>query len=70
VWIKGPCPGHQEDEARAVEFEVPVIHWDFVDIIKVACQDSDTLDSFHTTQFREMWKGAAPIWLYGEGTYL
>jgi hypothetical protein len=70
VRIKVPCPGHQKDEAEAAEFEVPgVFHRDLVDIIKIACQDPDTLDSFHTTPFREMWKpseDADPIRLYGE----
>ena len=70
VRIKVPCPGYKEDEADAEEFEVPgVLHRDLVDIIKLACQDPDTLNSFHTTPFAEMWRpseDAEPIRLYGE----
>jgi hypothetical protein len=70
VKIKVPCPGHKEDEAEAEEFEVPgVLHRNLVNIIKIACQDPDTLDSFHTAPFMEMWKpseDAEPIRLYGE----
>jgi len=70
VKIKVPCPGFEEGEGEAKEFEVKgVLHRDLVDIIKIACQDPDTLDSFHTTPFKEMWKpseDAEPIRLYGE----
>lgn len=70
VKIKVPCPGYKQDEADAEEFEVTgVLHRDLVDIIKLACQDPDTLSSFHTTPFEEMWKpseDAEPIRLYGE----
>ena len=70
VKIKVPCPGYKEDEAEAEEFEVPgVLHHDLIDIIKAACQDPDTLNSFHTVPFVEMWKpseDAEPIRLYGE----
>jgi hypothetical protein len=69
VKIKVPCPGYKQDEAKAKEFEVPgVLHRDLIDIIKSACQDPDTLESFHTTPFVEMWKpseDAEPIRLYG-----
>ena len=70
VKIKVPHPGVKQDEAEAEEFEVTgVLHRDLTDIIKIACQDPDTLDSFHTTPFKEMWKpseDAEPIRLYGE----
>ena len=70
VKIKVPCPRHKEDEDEAEEFEVPgVFHCDLIDIIKSACQDPDTLNSFHTAPFVEMWKpskDAEPIRLYGE----
>ena len=55
VRIKVPCPGYKEDEANAEEFEVTgVLHRDLIDVIKVACQNPDTLGSFHTTPFKEM----------------
>jgi len=70
VRIKVPHPGYKQDEAEAEEFEVPgVFHRNLVDIIKIACQDPDTLDSFHTAPFVEMWKpseDADPIRLHGE----
>ena len=70
VKIKVPCPGHKLDETKAKEFEVPgVFYRDLVDIVKTACQDPDTLDSFHTVPFVEMWKPTEdrqPIRLYGE----
>lgn len=70
VRIKVPCPGHRCEEVEAKEFEISgVLHRDLVDIIKIACQDPDTLDSFHTTPFKEMWRpseDSEPIRLYGE----
>ena len=70
VRIKVPCPGHRQDEAEAEEFEVEgVLHRNLIDIVKIACQDPDTLNSFHTTPFTEMWQpseDAKPIRLYGE----
>lgn len=70
VKIKVPCPGYKEDEDEAEEFEVPgVFHRDLIDIIQSACQDPETLNSFHTAPFVEMWKpseDAEPIRLYGE----
>lgn len=70
VKIKVPCPGYKQDEDEAEEFEVPgVFHRDLTDIIKAACQDPDTIDSFHTVPFVEMWKPSEdvePIRLYGE----
>ena len=70
VIIKVPCPGYKQDEGVTKEFEVTgVLHRDLVDIMKAACHDPDTLDSFHTTPFKEMWKpseDAEPIRLYGE----
>jgi hypothetical protein len=71
VKIKVPCPGFElDDEDEAAEFEVPgLLHRDLVNIIKVACQDPDTLDSFHTVPFVEMWQPSEdvePIRLYGE----
>ena len=70
VKIKVPCPGYKEDEDEAEEFEVPgVFHCDLIDIIQSACQDPETLNSFHTAPFVEMWKpseDAEPIRLYGE----
>ena len=70
VKIKVPCPGYKQDEAGAEEFEVTgVLYRDLVDVIKVACQNPDTLGSFHTTPFKEMWRpteNSEPIRLYGE----
>ena len=70
IKIKVPCPGYEQDEATAEEFEVPgVLHRDLVDVIKAGCQDPNTVDSFHTVPFVEMWKpseDAEPIWLFGE----
>ena len=38
VRIKVPCPGYEQDEDEAEEFEVPgVLYCDLVDIIKAAC---------------------------------
>jgi hypothetical protein len=70
VQIKVPCPGHQEDETGAAEFEVPgVFHWDLVDIIKVACLGPRHPQFIPYYTIHGVWKpseDADPIQLYGE----
>ncbi|KAF9642728.1 hypothetical protein BDM02DRAFT_3192785 [Thelephora ganbajun] len=70
VKISVPCPKNKVVESKAVEFEIEgLLYRDLTTIIKNACQDETTIDSFHTTPFKEMWKpsdNASPIRLYGE----
>ena len=75
-WKKGsikisvPCPKEKVAESEAAEFEVEgLLYRDLTAIIQNACQDNTTMDSFHTTPFKEMWKPSdttPPIRLYGE----
>jgi hypothetical protein len=70
VKISVPCPKEMVAESKAEEFEVEgLLYRDLTTIIENACQDEGTMDSFHTTPFREMWRpsdSAPPIRLYGE----
>ncbi|KAF9642729.1 hypothetical protein BDM02DRAFT_3192786, partial [Thelephora ganbajun] len=70
VKISVPCPKNKVAESKAVEFEIEgLLYRDLTTVIKNACQDETTIDSFHTTPFKEMWKpldNASPIRLYGE----
>jgi hypothetical protein len=75
-WKKGsvkiavPCPKLKVAESKAAEFEVEgLLYRDLTAIIKSACEDDRTSESFHATPFQEMWKPsdhAPPIRLYGE----
>lgn len=70
VKISVPCPKHKVDEPEAAEFEVGgLLYRDLTAVIKNACQDEGTMDAFHTTPFKEMWRpseDAPPIRIYGE----
>ena len=70
VKIRVPCPKEKVNESEAEEFEITgLLYRDLTDIIKSACQDDNTIDSFHTTPFKEMWRpsdGSTPVRLYGE----
>ena len=65
-----PCLKEKVAESEAAEFEVEgLIYQDLTAIIQNACQDDTTMDSFHTTPFKEMWNPSdtiPPIKLYGE----
>ena len=71
VKISVPCPKEKVAESEAVEFEIEgLLYQDLTTLIKNACQDEATSDSFHTTPFKEMWQpsdNTPPIRLYGEG---
>ena len=70
VKISVPCPKEKIVESEAVEFEIEgLLYRDLTSIIKNACQDKATSDSFHTTPFKEMWQSSEntpPVRLYGE----
>lgn len=70
VKISVPCPKDTVTESKAVEFEIEgLLYRDLTTVIQNACQDETTMESFHTTPFREMWRPserASPIRLYGE----
>ncbi|KAF9641970.1 hypothetical protein BDM02DRAFT_3194162, partial [Thelephora ganbajun] len=70
VKISVPCPKNKVVESKAVEFEIEgLLYRDLTTVIKNVCQDETTIDSFHTTPFKEMWKpsdNASPVRLYGE----
>ena len=70
VKISMPCPKEKVSESKAVEFKIDsLLYWDLTDIIKNACQDEVTADSFHMTPFQEMWRplgSMSLIRLYGE----
>ena len=70
VKISVPCPKETVIESEAVEFEIEgLLYRDLTAIVTSACQDEGTMESFHTTPFREMWwpsDNASPIRLYGE----
>ncbi|KAF9642423.1 hypothetical protein BDM02DRAFT_3193292 [Thelephora ganbajun] len=70
VKISVPCPKKKVTESKAVEFKIKgLLYRDLTTVIKNACQDEVTMDSFHVTPFKEMWKpsdNASPIQLYGE----
>ena len=70
VKIAVPFPKQKVPESKAVEFEVEgLLYRDLTTIIRNACEDEGTADSFHSTPFEEMWtpsEGASPIRLYGE----
>lgn len=65
-----PCPKEKVRESEAAEFEVEgLLYRDLTAIIREACQDERTPESFHTTPFKEMWNqsdGMPPVRLYGE----
>ena len=75
-WKKGtvkiavPCPKEKVAESNAVEFEVEgLLYRDLTAVIRDACQDEGTMDSFHATPFKEMWRpsnDSPAIRLYGE----
>ena len=76
-WKKGsvkipvPCPRRgKEDKPEAAEFEIEgLLYRDLTSIIKIACQDDGTSDTFHVEPFKEMWRSTEstqPIRLYGE----
>jgi len=70
VKISVPCPKEKVAESEAVEFEIEgLLYRDLTTIIKDACGDEATSDSFHTTPFQEMWQpsdNTPPVRLYGE----
>ena len=70
VKISVPCPKEKVAESDAEEFEVEgLLYRDLTSIIKNACQDKATAESFHTTPFEERWRptdDAPSIRLYGE----
>ncbi|KAF9642395.1 hypothetical protein BDM02DRAFT_3133118 [Thelephora ganbajun] len=65
VKISMPCPKKKVAKSKAVEFEIEgLLYRDLMTVIKNACQDEVTMDSFHVTPFKEMWKlsdNASPI---------
>ena len=70
VKISVPCPKERVTESEAAEFEVEgLLYHDLTAIIRDACQDEGTVNSFHTTPFQEMWQppdNTPPVRLYGE----
>ena len=70
VKISVPCPRDTAVESEAAEFEIEgLLYRDLTGIIQNTCQDETTMDSFHMTPFREMWRSSddtPPIHLYGE----
>ena len=70
VKISVPCPKEKVSESEAAEFEIDgLLYRDLTSVIKIACQDNGTTESFHVTPFTEMWRpseSASPIRLYGE----
>ena len=70
VKISVPSPRDKVAESEAAEFEIEgLLYRDLTAVIQNACQDETTMDSFHTTPFREMWRSSddmPPIRLYGE----
>ena len=70
VKISVPCPKGAVAGSKVTDFEIDgLLYRDLTAIIKNACQDEQTSESFHTTPFKEMWKpseDASPIRLYGE----
>jgi len=70
VKISVPCPKGAVTEFKAMDFKIEgLLYRDLTAVIKSACQDKTTMDSFHMTPFKEMWRPsdtASPIRLYGE----
>ena len=70
VKISVPCPKKKVAESEAAKFEIEgLLYRDLTSVIKAACEDEGTMDRFHVSPFKEMWRpseSASPIQLYGE----